>query len=167
MLALLPPWVLIYLVSGKEGFKDGWPLAIVGSLGYILGQWPVAYYFGPYLPDVTGSIVCFCALLLLLKVWRPARILGHGGSPVSAAELAREAAREHGLTDRRSAAGLDALRRAGRGGRGVDRSVVQPAGGRLVFRPGAGDSRRKPRPPSRRRSSSPRGSAAARSWRPG
>src|SRR5271167_1432667 len=73
VLALLPPWVLIYLVSGKEGFKDGWPLAIVGSLGYVLGQWPVAYFFGPYLPDITGSIVCFCALLLLLKVWRPAR----------------------------------------------------------------------------------------------
>jgi lactate permease len=37
VLALLPPWVLIYLVAGKEGFKDGWPLAIVGSLGYIVG----------------------------------------------------------------------------------------------------------------------------------
>src|SRR5215469_4274325 len=35
LLALLPPWVLIYLVTGKEGFRDGWPLAIVGSLGYI------------------------------------------------------------------------------------------------------------------------------------
>jgi lactate permease len=29
ILALLPPWVLIYLVSGREGLKDGWPLAIV------------------------------------------------------------------------------------------------------------------------------------------
>jgi L-lactate permease len=97
VLALLPPWVLIYLVAGKEGFRDGWPLAIVGSFGYVLGQWPTAYFFGPYLPDITGSIVCFCALLLLLKVWRPARILGHGGVPVSAAELAAQA-REHGLT---------------------------------------------------------------------
>ena len=33
VLALLPPWVLIYLVSGWEGLRDGWPLAIVGSLG--------------------------------------------------------------------------------------------------------------------------------------
>jgi lactate permease len=98
VLALLPPWVLIYLVAGKGGFKDGWPLAIVGSAGYVLGQWPVAYYFGPYLPDVTGSIVCFCALLLLLKVWRPARILGYGGVPVSAAALAESRAEEHGLT---------------------------------------------------------------------
>src|SRR5580658_1597842 len=97
-LALLPPWVLIYLVAGKRGFRDGWPLAIVGSFGYVLGQWPISFFFGPYLPDITGSIVCFCALLLLLKVWRPAVILGHGGEPVSAADLAAEADREHGLT---------------------------------------------------------------------
>jgi lactate permease len=97
VLALLPPWVLIYLVAGKEGFKDGWPLAVVGSLGYIAGQWPVAVYFGPYLPDVTGSIVCFCALLLLLKFWQPKRILGYGGKPVSAAKIADQA-RDHGLT---------------------------------------------------------------------
>jgi lactate permease len=97
VLALLPPWVLIYLVAGKDGFKDGWPLAIVGSLGYILGQWPVAVYFGPYLPDVTGSIVCFGALLLLLKFWRPARILGYGGKPIEASKIA-EQARDHGLS---------------------------------------------------------------------
>jgi lactate permease len=96
VLALLPPWVLIYLVSGKEGFRDGWPLAIVGSFGYVLGQWPTAYYFGPYLPDVTGSIVCFVSLLLLLKVWRPARILGYGGKPVDIGTLKRDSG-EHGL----------------------------------------------------------------------
>ena len=89
ILALLPPWVLIYLVSGREGFKDGWPLAIVGSLGYILGQYPVAVYLGPYLPDVSGSIVCFAALLLLLSVWRPRRVLGYGGVPLSAEALAK------------------------------------------------------------------------------
>jgi lactate permease len=32
VLALLPPWVLIYLVAGRTGFRDGWPLAVVGSL---------------------------------------------------------------------------------------------------------------------------------------
>lgn len=95
VLALLPPWVLIYLVAGKRGLRDGWPLAIVGSLGYVAGQYPVAKYFGPYLPDVTGAIVCFAALLLLLKVWQPRSVLGYGGVPVDAA-LAHET-RGHGL----------------------------------------------------------------------
>ncbi len=96
VLALLPPWVLLYLVSGKEGMKGGWPLAVVGSLAYIAGQYPVAVYLGPYLPDITGSIVCFIALLLLLKVWQPKTVLGYGGVPVDAA-LARQT-QGHGLT---------------------------------------------------------------------
>src|SRR5581483_3164044 len=65
ILALLPPWILLYLVSGKEGMWEAWPLAVVGSLGYIAGQLPVGTYLGPYLPDVAGSIVCFVCLLLL------------------------------------------------------------------------------------------------------
>jgi lactate permease len=83
VLALLPPWVLIYLVTGREGFRDGWPLAVVGSLGYIAGQFPVAVYLGPYLPDVTGAIVSFGLLLLLLRVWQPTRTLGYGGQAIT------------------------------------------------------------------------------------
>jgi lactate permease len=92
ILALLPPWVLIYLVTGKEGLKDGWPLAVVGSLGYIAGQYPVATYLGPYLPDVTGSIVSFGALLLLLKFWQPKTVLGYGGKPIDVAAQPRQQA---------------------------------------------------------------------------
>ncbi len=96
VLALLPPWVLLYLVSGKEGMKGGWPLAVVGSLGYIAGQYPVAVHLGPYLPDITGAIVCFIALLVLLKFWQPKTVLGYGGVPVDAA--AARQTQSHGLS---------------------------------------------------------------------
>ena len=96
VLALLPPWVLLYLVSGWQGLKGGWPLAVVGSLGYIAGQYPVAVHLGPYLPDVAGAIVCFAALLLLLKVWQPKSVLGYGGVPVDAA--AARQTQGHGLS---------------------------------------------------------------------
>jgi lactate permease len=76
--------------------KEGWPLAVVGSLGYIAGQLPVGTYLGPYLPDVAGSIVCFACLLLLLRVWHPARTLGYGGTPLPAGT--RVTAEHHGLT---------------------------------------------------------------------
>jgi lactate permease len=89
LLALLPPWILIYLVSGRRGFRDGWPLAIVGSLGYIAGQFPVAEWVGPYLPDVIGSVVCFAALLGLLRVWRPKTVLGFGGRELTEEEISR------------------------------------------------------------------------------
>lgn len=88
ILALAPPWILIYLVSGKRGLKGGWPLAIVGSLGYILGQYPTSQFLGPYLPDVVGSLVCFGALLLLLRFWRPKVTLGFGGEEIETPEIA-------------------------------------------------------------------------------
>jgi lactate permease len=96
ILALLPPWVLLYLVSGRDGMKQGWPLAIVGSLGYIAGQLPVGTYLGPYLPDVAGAITCFICLLILLRFWRPAQLLGYGGKPLPSGTVAE--AEHHGLS---------------------------------------------------------------------
>ncbi len=92
ILALLPPWVLIYLVSGWEGVAEAWPLAIVGSLSYIAGQWPVAHYLGPYLPDLAGALASFWILFVFVKIWRPKTIRGYGGvqltpAAVSAAEI--------------------------------------------------------------------------------
>ena len=88
VLALLPPWILIYLVSGRRGLRDGWPLAIVGSLGYIAGQFPTSQYLGPYLPDIVGSLVCFAALLILLRFWQPATTLGFGGHELTDEQIA-------------------------------------------------------------------------------
>lgn len=116
ILALLPPWVLIYLVSGKRGLRDGWPLAIVGSLGYIAGQFPIAEFVGPYLPDVVGSLVCFAALLGLLRVWRPRTVLGFGGRELTAEEISafgREAEHEPGLAGPARRTGRERRRQAG------------------------------------------------------
>jgi lactate permease len=84
VLALLPPWVLLFLVSGKRGIRTGWPLAVVGSLAYIAGQLPMSQFAGPYLPDVVGALVSFFAILVLLRFWRPAELLGFGGVPIDA-----------------------------------------------------------------------------------
>ncbi|MBO0771669.1 MAG: L-lactate permease, partial [Actinobacteria bacterium] len=82
VLALLPPWILILLVTGRRGLRGAWPLALVGSFGYIIGQFPTSQFLGPYLPDIIGSLVSFGALLLLLRFWRPKETLGFGGVPI-------------------------------------------------------------------------------------
>lgn len=103
VLALLPPWVLIYLVSGWEGVLEAWPLAIVGSLSYIAGQWPVARYFGPYLPDVTGALVSFWALFVFVKLWRPKTIRGFGGVPIAPSDGLFEASAAREMSSARRA----------------------------------------------------------------
>src|SRR5579864_3359503 len=94
ILALLPPWVLLYLVTGRKGMWEAWPLAVVGSLGYIAGQLPWGTFINPYLPDVAGSIVCFICILALLKVWQPSTVRSYGGTPISGAASAPA----HGLS---------------------------------------------------------------------
>lgn len=79
VLALLPPLVLIYLVSGWDGLVEAWPMALVASFSYILGQWPAAHYLGPYLPDVSGALVSFWTLYFFVKRWRPKNIRAYGG----------------------------------------------------------------------------------------
>lgn len=94
ILALLPPWILIVLVAGRRGLRGVWPLPVVGSLAYILGQFPTSQFLGPYLPDIVGSVVCFAGLLLLLRFWRPKEMLGFGGVP-----LDQEVHQDQGETD--------------------------------------------------------------------
>ncbi|MGH7903063.1 MAG: L-lactate permease [Candidatus Dormibacteraceae bacterium] len=79
ILAIAPPFVLIYLVSGWKGLRDGWPLAVVGTAAYVVGQYPTSQFLGPYLPDIIGSLICFGALLLFIRIWRPRTTLGYGG----------------------------------------------------------------------------------------
>ncbi|MBX5465302.1 MAG: L-lactate permease [Clostridia bacterium] len=84
ILALLPPWILIYLVSGRQGLREAWPLAVVASLSYIAGQYPVSQWVGPFLPDLTGSLVSFWVLYAFLRLWRPRVVRGFGGLPIGA-----------------------------------------------------------------------------------
>jgi lactate permease len=65
--------------------RDPRPLAVVGSLSFILGQLPASQWLGPYLPDIIGAVVCFGALLL--RFWRPRETLGFGGVPVAVEKI--------------------------------------------------------------------------------
>ena len=96
ILALLPPWILILLVTGRRGLRGAWPLAVVGSLSFIAGQLPASQFLGPYLPDIIGAVVCFGALLLLLRFWRPRQTLGFGGVPVDPEKIPANSDRTSG-----------------------------------------------------------------------
>jgi lactate permease len=48
-----------------------------------LDQLPASQWLGPYLPDIIGAVVCFGALPLVLRFWRPRETLGFGGIPVA------------------------------------------------------------------------------------
>jgi lactate permease len=81
VLAIVPPFLLIYLVSGRAGLRSGWPLGAVGAAGFIVGQLPTSQYFGPYLPAVVGALTCLAALRGLLRYWQPPPVPGYPSPP--------------------------------------------------------------------------------------
>jgi hypothetical protein len=90
--------------NGQARAARGLAAALVGSFAYILGQYPTSQYLGPYLPDVIGAVVCFGALLLLLRYWRPRETLGFGGVLIEeGAEEQAELAEGEGRPGRREA----------------------------------------------------------------
>src|SRR5205823_12394067 len=133
ILALLPPWILIYLVAGRRGLRGVWPLPVVGSLAYIVGQFPTSQWLGPYLPDIIGALVSFGALLLLLRYWRPTETLGYGGVPLAAGAVP-------------AGTGPAGPGPAGPGSAGT-RPAGTRAGGGPATRPGPGGRWRGPRLP--------------------
>jgi lactate permease len=75
VLALAPPFLLIFLVSGWSGLRTGWPLGVVAALGFVAGQLPTALFLGPYLPAVIGALTCLAALLLFVRLRRRAPVM--------------------------------------------------------------------------------------------
>jgi lactate permease len=81
VLALAPPFLLIYLVSGWSGLRTGWPLGVVAAVGFVIGMLPTAMFLGPYLPAVVGALTCLALLLGFLRVfWRRPVVLAAAGS---------------------------------------------------------------------------------------
>jgi len=80
LLAVFVPFILLIIVDGARGLRDAWPVALIGGLSYVAGQFPVSNYLGPYLPDIAGSLISFFVLMLFLRVWRPKRIITFGAA---------------------------------------------------------------------------------------
>ncbi len=84
LLAVFVPFMLLIIVDGaRGGLRDAWPVALIGGLGYVAGQFPVSNYLGPYLPDIAGSLISFFILLAFLRVWRPKRIVTFGKQEIN------------------------------------------------------------------------------------
>ena len=70
-LALIVPFYLIAVMSGRKGLKEVWPATLVCAATFAGTMFLTAYYMGPILPDVMAAIVSLICLSLFLKVWQP------------------------------------------------------------------------------------------------
>jgi lactate permease len=70
--SLLVPFWLIAAQAGWRGMVAVWPACLVTGATFGLSQFLVSNFIGPMLVDIISAIVSMGALVLLMKVWKPA-----------------------------------------------------------------------------------------------
>jgi lactate permease len=68
---IIPFWV-VGAFSGWQGIRGVWPVALTAGLAFAIPQYLVSHYHGPWLVDVTASIISMLCVIVLLRFWRPA-----------------------------------------------------------------------------------------------
>jgi lactate permease len=72
--SLLVPFWLIWAFAGWRGMKQIWPAILVTGVSFAIPQFLVSNYIGPELVDVISALVSMTALVLFLRVWKPAEV---------------------------------------------------------------------------------------------
>jgi lactate permease len=88
-LALLVPFVLVFMTDGRRGLREAWPAALTAGVAFGVLQFAISNFVSVQLTDIIASLGSAAALLALLKVWSPAAPLtvasaAGGGQPAIA-----------------------------------------------------------------------------------
>jgi len=70
-LAALVPLFLVFLVDGRRGLRQLWPLALVVGLVFAISQYVSANFLSVELTDIIASLAGLAAAVLMLQVWKP------------------------------------------------------------------------------------------------
>ena len=70
-LALLIPFVLVFMVDGRRGLRETWPAVLTAGLVFAVLQFVVSNYVSMELTDIIASLGSAAAVVTLLTVWSP------------------------------------------------------------------------------------------------
>ncbi|GAB6903957.1 L-lactate permease [Kineosporia succinea] len=73
-LALIVPFLLLYLLDGRRGLREVWPVAAASGVAFAVAQFAVSNYGPVELSDIGAALLSAGAVLVLLRVWSPAPI---------------------------------------------------------------------------------------------
>jgi len=80
-LALIVPLILIAMVDGQRGIRQAWPVAVIGGLGFAIGQFVCSNFLSVELTDIVASLFSTACIVGLLRIWQP-------GEPLLAEDVA-------------------------------------------------------------------------------
>lgn len=70
-LALLIPFVLVFMTDGRRGLREAWPAALMAGLTFAIVQFAVSNYVSTQLTDILAALASTGALVALMQVWSP------------------------------------------------------------------------------------------------
>ena len=142
-IALIVPLLLVFIVDGRRGVKQTWPVALVAGVAFGVAQFVTSNYFAVELTDVVAAVVTVAAVLLMLKVWQPKETIGmEGAVEGGAAEAAHAAVAAVAVTTGSASPGSAAPAGGSAAGHRAADSAAVPAVGTTVP---ADNSRPEPR----------------------
>ena len=80
--ALIVPMILVFLVDGRRGVRQTWPVALVAGFVFGLAQFVASNFFVVELTDVVAAVATVVAVLAMLRVWQPKEQIGMSGEEV-------------------------------------------------------------------------------------
>ena len=70
-LALIIPFILIFMVDGRRALRECWPAALTAGVVFAVLQFAISNYVSVQLTDIIASLGSAGALVVLLQVWAP------------------------------------------------------------------------------------------------
>jgi lactate permease len=90
LLAIFVPLVLVFIVGGRRGLRETWPVALICGVAFAVAQYVMSNFISIQLTDIVAALVAAGAVVVTLRFWSPAAGEGRLGGAVVRGEALRE-----------------------------------------------------------------------------
>jgi lactate permease len=84
--ALIVPFILVFIVDGMRGLRQTWPVVFVGAVIFGVLQYVTSNFISVELTDIVASLGSVLSMVVFLQVWQPSEPLE--GEPMTGARPA-------------------------------------------------------------------------------
>ena len=77
--AMFVPFILVFLVDGRRGVRQTWPIAAVAGVTFGLAQFVTSNFIAVEITDIVASVATVGGGVAALRVWRPASAVTTSG----------------------------------------------------------------------------------------
>ncbi len=75
VLAIFVPLALVFMVDGKRGLRQTWPVALLAGVVFGVLQFLCSNYISIPLTDIIAALGAAMVIVLFLRVWQPSEVL--------------------------------------------------------------------------------------------